>query len=42
MQIVGKAFDEPMVFKVGDAYQRITEWHLAEPPSHPAREAQLV
>jgi aspartyl-tRNA(Asn)/glutamyl-tRNA(Gln) amidotransferase subunit A len=42
MQIVGKAFDEPMVFKVGAAYQRITEWHLAEPPSHPAREAQLV
>jgi aspartyl-tRNA(Asn)/glutamyl-tRNA(Gln) amidotransferase subunit A len=39
MQIIGNAFDEPMVFKVGDAYQSLTEWHHATPPS---REKQLV
>ena len=27
MQIIGRAFDEPMVFKVADAYQRLTSWH---------------
>jgi aspartyl-tRNA(Asn)/glutamyl-tRNA(Gln) amidotransferase subunit A len=32
LQIVGKPFDEPMVFKVGDAYQRLTDWHLQVPP----------
>ncbi len=31
MQIIGKPFDESMVFKVGDAYQCLTEWHLAVP-----------
>jgi aspartyl-tRNA(Asn)/glutamyl-tRNA(Gln) amidotransferase subunit A len=31
LQIVGKAFDEPMVFKVGDAYQRLTDWHTRLP-----------
>ena len=31
MQIIGPAFDEPMVFKVGDAYQRITSWHTRVP-----------
>jgi aspartyl-tRNA(Asn)/glutamyl-tRNA(Gln) amidotransferase subunit A len=31
MQIVGKPFDEPMVFKVGDAYQRLTDWHTQMP-----------
>jgi aspartyl-tRNA(Asn)/glutamyl-tRNA(Gln) amidotransferase subunit A len=31
MQIVGRAFDEPTVFKVGDAYQRITDWHQRAP-----------
>jgi len=31
MQLVGKAFDEPTLFNVGDAYQAITEWHLAVP-----------
>jgi Asp-tRNA(Asn)/Glu-tRNA(Gln) amidotransferase A subunit family amidase len=33
MQIVGKPFGEPTVFKVGDAYQSLTEWHLAVPPA---------
>jgi aspartyl-tRNA(Asn)/glutamyl-tRNA(Gln) amidotransferase subunit A len=31
IQIVGRAFDEPTVFKVGDAYQRITDWHQRTP-----------
>ena len=31
MQVVGRAFDEATVFKVGDAYQRITDWHLKSP-----------
>ena len=38
MQVVGAAFDEPMVFKVADAYQRLTDWHLRVPEI--AREAQ--
>jgi len=40
MQIVGKPFAEPTVFKVGDAYQGLTEWHLASPES--VKEATLV
>jgi aspartyl-tRNA(Asn)/glutamyl-tRNA(Gln) amidotransferase subunit A len=31
MQIIGKPFDEPTVFKVADAYQRITDWHTRTP-----------
>lgn len=32
MQIVGKPFAEAMVLRVGDAYQRLTDWHLQVPP----------
>jgi len=32
MQIVGKPFAEEMVFKVGDAYQRLTSFHMQVPP----------
>jgi aspartyl-tRNA(Asn)/glutamyl-tRNA(Gln) amidotransferase subunit A len=32
MQVVGRPFDEPTVFKVADAYQQITNWHLTVPP----------
>ncbi|MEI7926284.1 MAG: amidase [Chloroflexota bacterium] len=32
MQIVGTAFAEPMVLRVGDAYQRLTTHHLNVPP----------
>ena len=32
MQIVGKPFAEATVFKVGDAYQRLTDFHLQVPP----------
>jgi aspartyl-tRNA(Asn)/glutamyl-tRNA(Gln) amidotransferase subunit A len=32
MQIVGKPFAEDMVLRVGDAYQRHSDWHLRVPP----------
>jgi len=32
MQIVGKPFAEATVFKAGDAFQRITDYHLQVPP----------
>ena len=32
MQIVGKPFDEAMVLRVGDAFQRMTSHHLNVPP----------
>ncbi len=32
MQVVGKPFDEGTVLRVGDAFQRHTDWHLLEPP----------
>lgn len=31
-QIAGKPFDEATVLRAGDAYQRVTEWHLRKPP----------
>jgi aspartyl-tRNA(Asn)/glutamyl-tRNA(Gln) amidotransferase subunit A len=40
MQVVGRPFDEPTVFKVGDAYQQITDWHARVPRS--AQEALPV
>jgi aspartyl-tRNA(Asn)/glutamyl-tRNA(Gln) amidotransferase subunit A len=40
MQIVGRAFDEPTVLKVGDAYQVLTDWHTRVPEL--AREGQLA
>jgi aspartyl-tRNA(Asn)/glutamyl-tRNA(Gln) amidotransferase subunit A len=33
LQIIGKPFAEPMVFKVGDAYQSLTSWHARMPES---------
>jgi aspartyl-tRNA(Asn)/glutamyl-tRNA(Gln) amidotransferase subunit A len=38
MQIVGKPFDEPTLLRVGDAYQRLTDWHTRTPEV--AREVQ--
>jgi aspartyl-tRNA(Asn)/glutamyl-tRNA(Gln) amidotransferase subunit A len=32
MQVVGRPFDEPTVFKISDAYQQITDWHVQIPP----------
>ncbi len=31
LQIVGRLFDDPMVVRVGHAYQRATDWHLRQP-----------
>ena len=32
MQLIAKAFDEQMLFRVGHAYERHTEWHTRRPP----------
>jgi aspartyl-tRNA(Asn)/glutamyl-tRNA(Gln) amidotransferase subunit A len=32
LQIVGRRLDDATVLRVADAYQRLTDWHLAEPP----------
>jgi aspartyl-tRNA(Asn)/glutamyl-tRNA(Gln) amidotransferase subunit A len=40
MQIVGKPFDEPTVFRAAYAYQQLTDWHNRQP--EPVWEAQLV
>jgi aspartyl-tRNA(Asn)/glutamyl-tRNA(Gln) amidotransferase subunit A len=32
MQLIGKPFDEALVLKAGDAYQRVTDWHMHVPP----------
>ncbi|MBU1044264.1 MAG: Asp-tRNA(Asn)/Glu-tRNA(Gln) amidotransferase subunit GatA [Candidatus Omnitrophica bacterium] len=31
LQILGKAFDEQMLFKIGHAYQQLTDWHTHIP-----------
>jgi aspartyl-tRNA(Asn)/glutamyl-tRNA(Gln) amidotransferase subunit A len=31
LQILGKPFDEQMLFKVGHAYQQLTDWHTRIP-----------
>ena len=31
MQIIGKPFDESTIFRVGHAYQQLTNWHTREP-----------
>jgi aspartyl-tRNA(Asn)/glutamyl-tRNA(Gln) amidotransferase subunit A len=31
LQIIGKAWDEAMVLRVGDAYQQVTDWHTRAP-----------
>lgn len=32
LQIAGRPFEESMALRVGDAYQRVTDWHLRVPP----------
>jgi len=32
MQLVGRAWDEPTILRVGDAYQRATDWHRRRAP----------
>jgi aspartyl-tRNA(Asn)/glutamyl-tRNA(Gln) amidotransferase subunit A len=31
LQLIGKPFDEPTLLRVGDAYQRATDWHTRRP-----------
>jgi len=31
MQLLGKFFDEATLLRVGDAYQRMTNWHTQQP-----------
>jgi aspartyl-tRNA(Asn)/glutamyl-tRNA(Gln) amidotransferase subunit A len=32
LSVVARWWNEPMLFRVGAAYQRLTDWHLCEPP----------
>ncbi|HTE86346.1 MAG TPA: amidase [Dehalococcoidia bacterium] len=32
LQIIGKPFREAVVFRIADAFQRLTDWHLRVPP----------
>jgi len=32
MQLAGRPFDEATVLRAADAYQQVTDWHLAAPP----------
>jgi len=31
MQVIGRPFDEGILFRVGHAYQRVTDWHTKSP-----------
>jgi aspartyl-tRNA(Asn)/glutamyl-tRNA(Gln) amidotransferase subunit A len=31
LQLVGRPFDEATLLRVGDAYQRVTDWHARRP-----------
>jgi aspartyl-tRNA(Asn)/glutamyl-tRNA(Gln) amidotransferase subunit A len=35
LQLIGRAFDEGTVLRVGDAFQRATDWHLRRPDFAP-------
>lgn len=32
LQIIGPQFEEARILKIGDAYQRVTDWHKRKPP----------
>ena len=32
LQLAGRPFEEALLFRMGDAYQRVTDWHLRVPP----------
>jgi aspartyl-tRNA(Asn)/glutamyl-tRNA(Gln) amidotransferase subunit A len=32
LQIVCRGYDEAMALRIGQAYQRATDWHLRRPP----------
>jgi aspartyl-tRNA(Asn)/glutamyl-tRNA(Gln) amidotransferase subunit A len=31
LQLIGRAFEEGTLLRVGDAYQRVTDWHAQQP-----------
>ncbi|MGH2603462.1 MAG: amidase family protein, partial [Dehalococcoidia bacterium] len=31
MQVIGRPFDESLLFRTGHAYQRVTDWHKRRP-----------
>ena len=35
LQLVGRAFDEASLFRVGDAFEQATSWHDTRPPAAP-------
>jgi aspartyl-tRNA(Asn)/glutamyl-tRNA(Gln) amidotransferase subunit A len=39
LQLIGRAFDEGTVLRVGDAFQRATDWHLRRPDFAPEQSA---
>jgi aspartyl-tRNA(Asn)/glutamyl-tRNA(Gln) amidotransferase subunit A len=36
MQLLGRAYSEANLVAIGDAYQRLTDWHRRRPPAPPA------
>jgi aspartyl-tRNA(Asn)/glutamyl-tRNA(Gln) amidotransferase subunit A len=34
LQLVGRAFDEPMLLRIAHAHEQATTWHNARPPEH--------
>jgi aspartyl-tRNA(Asn)/glutamyl-tRNA(Gln) amidotransferase subunit A len=42
MQIVGRAFDDARILKVGHAYQTATDWHARRPKLEPGAEQPMV
>lgn len=42
MQVIGRPFDEATVLRVGDAYQRATEWHKRRPSLTPGASQPTV
>jgi aspartyl-tRNA(Asn)/glutamyl-tRNA(Gln) amidotransferase subunit A len=30
--LTGRMFDEATILRIGDAYQRLTDWHTQAPP----------
>ena len=35
LQLVGRAFDEASLFRVGDTFEQATSWHDTRPPAAP-------
>jgi Asp-tRNA(Asn)/Glu-tRNA(Gln) amidotransferase A subunit family amidase len=32
LQLAGRPWDEPLLLRLGHAYQQATDWHLRRPP----------